>query len=641
MNSLKPFSKLLRWILPALLVLIWIVMPEDVFGRAGGGGGYGGGGGSFGGGGGGGGEVGPFGFVIAIIVVAARFYLAHADSQTSAARPHWDAARSRDYRVGASEQDQVIAELQAVDPQFDPPAFGGRFNSAFLKVQGAWSSQELEPVRCFVSDGIFERYTLQIAGQRDMDYRDHMEEIEIESTIFAEFSTTAIFDVLTIQVTALLIDYRESLATGKYLKGNKTPQRFTEFWSFVRRSGVQTAPGASGLIEGACPNCGADIQLNRTGSCGSCSALLRSGHYDWVLSEITQSCEWHPKAADENMTALAYRQKKDAAFNVQQLEDRASVIFWRKAMADRLGDVKPILKMATAEACESYNAQYVSDAADGDRRYYGDCSVGSVELRGIAGDDDFDYAMVEIRWSANRFSASSEGVVSDLGHWRQYRSLYVLARRTGVATNLERAIDSAHCSGCGAPESELASHACEYCGAALNTGDHDWVLVDSPFRATPKARSWLGRLKSETQSIQTPSPVPAAMAGPSQSEALAWMINVLAADGHIQEDERAAVLQLASKVGVSEPMVDGLIQAALAGELDAPAPPDNDSARAWLELAADVALADGVVQPTEEAALLKLGSSAGYIRADLVIVINKRKAQRYQRERAADKIRSV
>jgi hypothetical protein len=54
-----------------------------------------------------------------------------------------------------------------------------------------------------------------------------------------------------------------------------------------------------------------------------------------------------------------------------------------------------------------------------------------------------------------------------------------------------------------------------------------------------------------------------------------------------------------------------------------------------------VALADGVVQPTEEAALLKLGSSAGYIRADLVIVINKRKAQRYQRERAADKIRSV
>ena len=38
MNSLKPLSKLLRWILPALLVLIWIVMPGDVFGRAGGGG---------------------------------------------------------------------------------------------------------------------------------------------------------------------------------------------------------------------------------------------------------------------------------------------------------------------------------------------------------------------------------------------------------------------------------------------------------------------------------------------------------------------------------------------------------------------------------------------------------------------------
>ena len=340
-------------------------------------------------------------------------------------------------------------------------------------------------------------------------------------------------------------------------------------------------------------------------------------------------------AAGENATARIYRQRKDPAFNVQHLEDRASVIFWRKAMADRLGDVKPILKMATAEACDYYKAQYVNDAVDGDRRYYGDCSVGAVDLRGIAGDDDFDYAMVEIRWSAHRFSVSPDGV-SDLGHWRQYRSLYVLARRAGVATILERAISSAHCPGCGAPESDLASHACEYCGVALNTGDHDWILVDSPFLDTSKARNWLGRLKQAPHSVSAPDAVVEA-AGPSQSEALAWMINVLAADGEIHVDERAAVLQLASKVGVPEPMVDGLIQAALAGELDAPAPPDHDSARAWLELAVDVALADGAVQPVEGEALLKLCSSVGYIRADLAIIINKRRAQHHQRRREAEK----
>lgn len=647
MKLARTFSKHLRWILPALLVLVWIASPDDLFGRAGGGGGYSGGGGSFGGGGGsfggrsggsrgGGGIGGSLGIVLMIVVVIARFYLREFEERHSGGNSWVGHSGAHEHRVRPGQQMQVIADLQRVDPQFDPPAFSARFNSAFLKIQEAWSSQELEPVRCFVSDGIFERFTLQIAEQRDMGFRDHMEKIKVESVILAEFATTAIFDALTVQVTASLIDYRESLETGKYLEGKKSRERFTEFWSFVRRTGVQTAPGASGLIEGACPNCGADIQLNRTGSCGSCSALLRSGDYDWVLSEITQSCEWRPMAAGENATAQLYRQKKDPAFNVQHLEDRASVIFWRKAMADRLADVKPILKMATAEACDYYKAQYVNDAVEGDRRYYGDCSVGSVELRGIAAADDFDYAMVEIRWSAHRFSASSDGSVSDLGHWRQYRSLYVLARRAGVATILERAISSAHCAGCGAPESELASHACEYCGVALNTGDQDWVLVDSPFLDTSKARGWLGRLRSAPHSGGAPDAA-AAAAGPSQSEALAWMINVLAADGEIHADERAAVLQLASKAGVPEPMVDGLIRAALAGELDAPAPPDNDSARAWLELAVDVALADGAVQPVEEEALLKLGSSVGYIRADLVIIINKRRARHYQWRREAEK----
>ena len=119
-----------------------------------------------------------------------------------------------------------------------PSAFGIGLCAAFVQIQKAWSQQDLRPVRHFVSDGIYERFTLQIREQRDMGYRDHMEQIRIKSLRLAEATTSYPFDVLTVEVTASAIDFRESIETGEYLSGSRSPSQFTEFWSFVRRRGV-------------------------------------------------------------------------------------------------------------------------------------------------------------------------------------------------------------------------------------------------------------------------------------------------------------------------------------------------------------------------------------------------------------------
>jgi hypothetical protein len=57
-------------------------------------------------------------------------------------------------------------------------------------------------------------------------------------------------------------------------------------------------------------------------------------------------------------------------------------------------------------------------------------------------------------------------------------SLFVLWRKPGVKTDGGKGISSAHCPSCGAPESDSASAACDFCGAVLNDGSHGWVLVD-------------------------------------------------------------------------------------------------------------------------------------------------------------------
>ncbi|MEK6248802.1 MAG: hypothetical protein N2C12_11525, partial [Planctomycetales bacterium] len=465
--------------------------------------------------------------------------------------------------------------------------------------------------------------------------------IQIRRSELAEATSANVFDTLTVQVTASAIDYRVSIDTGKYLSGSRSPDDFTEFWSFVRRKGVQTNTDKAGLIEGYCPNCGDSIRLNQVEKCGSCEALLRSGEHDWVLTEITQACEWRPRSIQEQETACSYRNSSDPGFNIQHLEDRASVVFWRKAMADRLADIKPLMKVATDEFCQGLGTQFAKYATGSQREYCGGCAVGSVNLMGIVEEEQCDFPLVEIRWAANAHAINSDGGVRDLGRWRRYRSLYVLMRRKGVQTNIQRTIDSAHCPGCGAPESDLASHACEFCEAVLNNGRHDWVLCECHSTGSQPAREWLAKLETtvhEATSTEIPSAANTAAAKRqamvSHADVLAWMVNVFAADKTIEDRERKAIQQLAQKQHMPEPVVEGLLKSALDGELDAPSPPDLRTGRVWMEELADVALLDGKVDSSERQTLLQLGKQIGLSKAEVNLLINKRRADRYRKAKA-------
>ena len=251
------------------------------------------------------------------------------------------------------------------------------------------------------------------------------------------------------------------------------------------------------MIEGDCPNCGAAIELAASEKCGSCDSLLRSGQHDWVLCEITQACEWDSAQPEGAPGLVEYRRTHDPGFNAQQLEDRASVIFWRKAMADRLGNIDPLAKMASDKFCELYR-QCLATRGDGRRHYYGDCAVGAVIVRGVIGEGKLHHALVEVRWSGRRMLRQPDGRGVDAGDSVVYRSMFVLVRRNGVQTNVDDVVSSSHCPSCGAPEERLAAHACEFCGTVLNNGRHDWVLVAIHHMNSNDAQGLLARARAWT-----------------------------------------------------------------------------------------------------------------------------------------------
>jgi tellurite resistance protein len=621
---------------PLLLLIagILVVICEDAFGRAGGGGGYGGGrggggsGGGRGGGGGGGSGGGDIGLIIywlfrlcieqpyfGIPLVALIIYAVYTAAQQGNEGYRGMVIRRGTHAHNFNQAVDGINTLKKADPQFSPEVFYARVRNAFHQIQDAWCSQHLEKVRPFISDSIHERFTLQLDEQRQRRFRDHMENINVSMLRIAEVSSDNVFDVVTVYIAASASDYRVSLDTGKPLTQRSPVQEFGEYWSFLRRRGAKTLTGKPGLIEGNCPNCAAPIEMNQSANCANCKALLRSGEYDWVLSEITQETEWQPSST-QNIPGVPELAQRDPGFNLQHLEDRASVMFWRWAMAQRTGKLAPLQKIASPNFASEFST-YLKNPG---RPTYSDCAVGAVISLGILSGEQ-DRAAVEIRWSGKRVTTSGTGD-SVL-----FTTLFVLSRDPSALSDPGKSISSAHCMNCGAPESTSASNNCDFCGAVQNDGKLDWVLSEMMPRNSPAAQDLIGSISAVKEPAQQD---PEELGPPDIAGNLAWMIKIVCADGQIDERERKMIHRLAQRRRVPLEDVDTMLNAALHKDIDIEEPGSKEEAKVWLSAMISAAMADGKVDGSESRLLQAAGTRAGLVAFEIQYMIAQEKNRRYQ-----------
>ncbi|HZZ45219.1 MAG TPA: Tim44-like domain-containing protein [Tepidisphaeraceae bacterium] len=391
---------------------------------------------------------------------------------------------------------EAAAAIRAADPAFDREAFLNRVRMAFEKIQAAWSAQNLTAVRPFLSDGVHERFSLQFLEQQALGYRNQVDQVRVLEISLAQAEVGGPFDVLAVRIAARARDVDVSLVDGKQLPGEDRDEPFVEIWSFLRRRGATSAVNAKGgLIEGHCPNCGGEVAgINQSANCPYCKALLRSGQYDWVLAEITQESVWWGDRSDDLPGADRVR-LRDVDFNVQELEDFASVCFWRKATADRLRSAQPLAKVSSSELMDGYAHRLLPEmAADGSYVYAGECAVGSVQTIGLLSTQTADLALMEIRWSGTRYLAHANVCPVKAGHSATTRSLMVLTRSASAITRAELALSSSHCPNCGAPLSLATASNCEFCHSPLNDPKNGWVLADWWSMDSPEALALIGRL---------------------------------------------------------------------------------------------------------------------------------------------------
>jgi uncharacterized tellurite resistance protein B-like protein len=504
-----------------------------------------------------------------------------------------------------------LSGLRQRDPGFSPDSFLARAQAAFMKIQQAWCGLDMAPARAFISDGVMERFSIQLAMQRSQGKHDRMDRIRILEARLLEVESDPQFDTLHVSIKASAVDVEVSLADGSVVGGDRQPEEFTEVWSFLRRPGAKTLD-TPGLIEGHCPSCGAALEIKDAALCASCHTWVNSGQYDWVLSEITQACEWSVRDARQGVPGWPLLSAQDPGLNTQFLEDRASVAFWRWQYALWQSDARLMRSVATDDFCAELARQVQEKPCR-----HEDAAVGGTAVLAVEPGGTFERAHVMVKWSA-------EGSV--LQH------VFILGRRAGVKTDERSGLVSLRCPACGAPAESRETAKCAYCSHAFNDGSRNWVLLEM----TPIGL-WQMPSAPETGAAATaPAPEDGDWgAALSPVDALAVLIKAMAADGKIEESEFAYLKSYAQARNIPTETADRVIAAANAGNLQLPDPKDTAQIRAVLRGLIRMSLADGNMADDELRLIDSFADAHGLSLEDVRTAIAAERAAMYREAKQA------
>jgi uncharacterized Zn finger protein (UPF0148 family) len=518
----------------------------------------------------------------------------------------------------------ALTSIKKRDEKFATDMFLKRVEQTFWKIQNSCYSQKLEPVQSLISDALFEQFLCQVEEQKAAGIRYKHNRMTIYDTRLAQVNCDNSFDVIHVFIRASSADAIIDLSSGETIAENEEKRKFCEYWTFIRRPSAKTLSHA-GLLEGSCPNCSTPLQIGQSTVCPTCRSYIRSGFYDWVLSQITQACEWEyyePSRIPDwrNLKAI------DPDFTLHQIEDRSSVIFWMLRRAERSGSVEPIQRFATEAFCHYYSL----DKSDKDFNYMENINLASVTVKGLKLTRFWDSIFILLVWSGIPTRLDKNGkVIEERRSSRIMREVMILGRRHGVKTSQNNTLSSAHCPACGGPLTSTFAIACSYCNSILNEGSNSWILEKMTNEEDPAYQEILKKKPEHTADSEEDE------ATRSARDVITVMAQLLLADGKVEVSEMTLLEKIAERYGMPEADLNLIVWSLKQGQIYIPAPADVKEAWSLLQAAARMALADDQLSPEEEYSLNILAQHLGYSQADVQRAIKAEEKRRFSESKKA------
>jgi len=179
-----------------------------------------------------------------------------------------------------------LDQLKAQDPDFSKEDFLENVGNMYIKMQDAWESRNWAPMRALMTEAMFNQYQRQVDEYIKNGHTNHVDRIAVLSSEIASFRQDEVNDIITVTLHTRIVDYVTRDSDGALISGDMNREKFMTYeWTLIRTKGMKTNTSA-GVDLTNCPNCGAPLEVNRSGQCEYCGSIIKDDSYGWIISGI-------------------------------------------------------------------------------------------------------------------------------------------------------------------------------------------------------------------------------------------------------------------------------------------------------------------------------------------------------------------
>lgn len=174
--------------------------------------------------------------------------------------------------------DNIVKE----DKEFSEGAFKAKVDNIFIQLYTAVMKQDLQKVKHFLADDVYAKYQARVEQLQQSNQLQIYDELNVSDTNITSVIENEDNYEIHVNLLTKYLDYIIAKDTKAFLHGNKdvrVERRINLVFTKTKQAKELKAART-------CPNCGANLDLNKTGVCSYCGSIFKLEEYDWVLKQI-------------------------------------------------------------------------------------------------------------------------------------------------------------------------------------------------------------------------------------------------------------------------------------------------------------------------------------------------------------------
>jgi len=329
----------------------------------------------------------------------------------------------------AEKTDKLLAFLSQQDHAMNQGDLRKLVSSTFIKLQECWSKREYGSMGTLLMPNLVAQHTAQLQGlmrNHEINQIDDLkiEQIDLVNVRYTEKTTQREFTAL---ITASARDYYLDDRTDNFLRGDQTPARFQEFWTFQMTDGgwllreIEQAGESDVLKE---DNFAEMLTDNTIKGIYGVKAASKGEAGPWLGKDVEQK-------ANRIDRMLNFLSQTDKLWNRNQMLEQARRIFLDVYLARESGDPAgvPVAEMFP-DVSENLKTQLAKWKETGYTSEYRNLCVRKVELLLVRNytDNARDEYTVRISAHAQQITRSGEKIISQEAYVTPFEEYWTFGR---------------------------------------------------------------------------------------------------------------------------------------------------------------------------------------------------------------------